>query len=69
MEDILKDILQELRKINEYIDIQKAKEVYRINNAHLSSRNGKVQQFTYEDILEAQRKLLQDSSRVDDLRT
>lgn len=65
----LGEILEELKKINEYIDIQKAKEVCRVNTLHLSSKNGRVQQFTYEDILEVQRRLLQDSSRVDDLRT
>lgn len=57
---VLREILEELKKINEYIDIQKAKEVCRVNTLHLSSKNGRVQQFTYEEVLEAQRGLLHD---------
>ncbi|EYE88306.1 hypothetical protein Q428_08885 [Fervidicella metallireducens AeB] len=59
MEELLKEVLVELKKINEYIDIQKAKTVININNSSTSKQNQK-ETSTYQEVLTTFRQYLQE---------
>lgn len=64
MEELLIEILAELKKINEYIDIQKgqlvinANERIRLSRSSANKENSK--KFTYQEVLKAYRQYLQE---------
>jgi len=64
VEALLKEILAELKKINEYIDVQKGLLTFNINeNARLSRSSAKKERskhITFPEVLTAYRQYLQE---------